>query len=71
MKETFRQTILLYRLLVDTFSDATLHVAQIIKYYEVSLSLNRPLGKYCPAMIFSNRFGLTKAVLQTPLSFVH
>ena len=37
---------------MDTFSDATLHVAQIIKYYEVRLSLNRSLGKYCPAMIF-------------------
>ena len=56
---------------MDTFSDATLHVAQIIKYYEVSLSLNRPLGKYCPAMTFFNRPGLTVAVLQTPLTLIH
>ena len=34
-------------------SVATLHVAQIIKYYELRLSLNWPLGKYCPAIIFS------------------
>ena len=39
---------------MDKFSDATLQVAQIIKYYEVSLLLNRPSGKYCAVMIFFN-----------------
>ena len=49
------------------------HVSQIIKYYEVRLSQNRLLGKYCPSMIFflNIRTGLTKAVLQTHLSFIN